>query len=290
MPATPHTSSHRLRVAAISFLNPAPLLWNFEHPPAADELRTRYDVHYTLPSLCAAQLRSGEADLGLIPIASLATLPEVAAVPGCTIASLHAVRSIQLVLRPGMTLESLTTVAADTASRSSAAYVRVLLQRFHANTPQFHEQPADPSAMLQASDAALLIGDPALLALERRDTLGEHADCTWIDVAAWWRERTGLPWVAAVWAVRRDALERCGITPLQLEADLTASRDAGLRHVEDLVAEWQPRLALPANVVREYLTKSIHYALDEACLRAIDRFYELTASCGILPEYRLRML
>ena len=82
MPATPHLTPRRLRVAAISFLNPAPLLWNFEHEPAAAELRTRYDVTYTLPALCAAQLASGEADLGLIPIAALATLPEVAAVPG----------------------------------------------------------------------------------------------------------------------------------------------------------------------------------------------------------------
>lgn len=290
MSATTHPAPGRLRVAAISFLNPAPLLWDFEHPPAAAGLRTRYDVRYTLPSLCAAQLASGEADLGLIPIASLATLPQVAAVPGCAIASLHQVRSIQLVLRPGATLEGLNTVAADAASRSSAAYVRVLLQHFHGNQPRFEEQPADLSAMLHTADAALLIGDPALLALERRNTLGEHANATWIDVAAWWREHTGLPWVAAVWAVRPNALARCGITPQQLQDSLTASRDAGLRHVEDLVAEWQPRLGLPGSVIRNYLTKNIHYKLDETCLAAIDRFYQLAEACGVLPAYRLRML
>ena len=290
MPATPHTSSHRLRVAAISFLNPAPLLWNFEHAPAGAELCTRYDVRFTLPSLCAAQLASGEADLGLIPIASLAALPEVVAVPGCTIASLHAVRSIQLVLRPGATLEDLGTVAVDAASRSSAAYVRVLLQHFHGNRAQFQEQQADLTAMLQTSDAALLIGDPALLALERRDTTGEHADCTWMDVATWWREHTGLPWVAAVWAVRPDALARCSMTSRQLQHDLVASRDAGLQHVEDLVTEWQPRLALPAATIRHYLTHNIHYTLDAPCLAAITRFYELAEACNILPAYRLRTL
>jgi chorismate dehydratase len=290
MPATLIPAADRLRVAAISFLNPAPLLWNFEHEPASAELRTRYDVRYTLPALCAAQLATGEADLGLIPIAALATLPQVVAVPGCTIASLYGVRSIQLVLRPGATLEGVQTVAADAASRSSAAYVRVLLQRFHGNHPEFHEQPADLPAMLKTADAALLIGDPALLALQRRDTLGEHADCTWIDVAAWWRQHTGLPWVAAVWAVRTEALDRCGITPLQLQDDLTASRDAGLQHVDDLVAEWRPRLALPANIIHEYLTKNIHYALDEPCLEAIACFYRLTEACGVLPGYRLQTL
>lgn len=277
-------------MATISFLNPAPLLWNFEHAPVAAALRTRYDVHYTLPSLCAAQLASGEADLGLIPIAALPGLPEVRAVPGCTIASLHAVRSIQLVLRPGVTLATLRTVAADTASRSSAAYVRILLQQFHDNRPAFQQQPADLRTMLQTSDAALLIGDPALLALEERDRTGQFVDCTWIDVATWWRQHTGLPWVAAVWAVRTKALQRCGIPAQALTADLVASRDGGLQHREDLVAEWFPRLALPKQTIRTYLSENIHYTLDADCLQAMQRFYELGSACGVLREYHLHML
>jgi chorismate dehydratase len=75
-----------LRVSTISFLNPAPLLYNFEHEPTATALRKHYDIHYTSPATCAAELHSGAADLGLIPIASLT--PELAIVPGCTIASL----------------------------------------------------------------------------------------------------------------------------------------------------------------------------------------------------------
>ncbi|MGI4756579.1 MAG: menaquinone biosynthetic enzyme MqnA/MqnD family protein [Janthinobacterium lividum] len=286
----PSHNPDRLRVAAISFLNPAPLLWNFEHEPAAAELRTRYDVRYTLPSLCAAQLASGEADLGLVPIAALPGLPDAKAVPGCTIASLQAVRSIQLVLRPGVTLASVQTVAADTASRSSVAYVQILLQQFYGNRPEFKQHPADLEAMLQIHDAALLIGDPALLALEDRDTMSRFADCTWIDVASLWRQHTGLPWVAAVWAVRPAALERCGISAADLSADLAASRDAGLRHTDDLVDEWLPRLPLSEATIRTYLTQNIHYTLDTMCLQAIERFYQLTTASGVLPEYSLQLL
>lgn len=277
-------------MSAISFLNPAPLLWNFEHEPAAAELRTRYDVHYTLPALCAAQLASGEADLGLIPIAALPMLPHVRAVPGCTISSRHAVRSIQLVLRPGVSLESINIVATDSASRSSAAYVRILLQQFHGNKPVFQEQPALLSDMLQFADAALLIGDPALLALEDRDRSGHFANCTWIDVATWWRQHTGLPWVAAVWAVRQTALERCAVTAESLAADLAASRDAGLQHTEELVAEWLPRLSLPEQTIRTYLTKNIHYHLDPDSLAAMECFYRLSDLTGVLPSYRLQLL
>jgi chorismate dehydratase len=63
--------SFALRVAAIDFLNPAPLMWDFEHPPLATELSQHYQLTYTQPSACAASLLSGQADLGLIPIAAL---------------------------------------------------------------------------------------------------------------------------------------------------------------------------------------------------------------------------
>ncbi len=282
-----NVEQNRLRVAAISFLNPAPLLYNFEHAPEAAALADRYDVHYTLPSLCAAQLATGEADLGLIPIAALASLPDVVAVPGCTIASLDRVRSIQLILKPGITLQSIKTLATDAASRSSAAYVRLILHHFYGVTPHVHEEDADLPAMLRTSDAALLIGDPALLALEKQE---QQADHIWIDVAHLWREHTGLPWVAAVWAVRIDAIARTGITAEQLTADLQASRDAGLAHTDRLVAEWLPRLPLSETTIRHYLSANIHYTLDADCLQAMERFYVLAAEAGILPPYRLRLL
>ena len=89
--------SHPLRVAAIDFLNPAPLMWDFEHPPHATALSESYQRTYTQPSACAASLLRGESDLGLIPIAALT--PELAIVPGCAIASLDEVRSIQLIVK-----------------------------------------------------------------------------------------------------------------------------------------------------------------------------------------------
>src|ERR1700729_2310462 len=116
----------KLRVAAINFLNPAPLMWDFEHPPLASELAQRYHLHYTLPSLCAEELLSGRADLGLIPIAALT--PDLAIVPGCTIASLGRVRSIQLIVKQPYTLSTVKTIAADTASRSSLAYAEILFR------------------------------------------------------------------------------------------------------------------------------------------------------------------
>jgi len=269
-----------LRVAAINFLNPAPLMWDFEHLPLAPTLASRYTLHYTQPALCAHQLLSGDADLGLIPIAALT--PALAIVPGCTIASLDHVRSILLLVKQPFTLKTLRTVAADTASRSSIAYAHILLRSFHANDPVFLPQSADPIAMLQHADAALLIGDPALLARERQPRIESvTGPLLWLDLAHEWHTRTGLPWVAAVWAARPQALTPA--TSAQLVTDLNHSRDHGLAHIEDLVREWTPRIALPPAAIRHYLTKNIHYHLDDNCIRAIHLFRRYAAQIGVLP-------
>lgn len=281
-----------LRVAAISFLNPAPLLYNFEHEPTATQLRSRYDVRYMRPSECARQLHSGEADLGLIPIAELT--PSLAAVPGCTIASLEDVRSILLLVKNPQhltradALRHVRTVAADAASRSSQAYTHILFELWHDTHPTFIEQAADPIAMLSGHDAALLIGDPALEAFQHRTEIeaAANAPLLWLDIAELWREHTGLPWVAAVWAVRPEALAPNDITAAQLTADLIASRDAGLANIPALVDEWTPRIGLPRELVHSYLTRNIHYVLDPECQRTIALFRQLAEQIGALPPLR----
>ena len=265
-------------------------MWDFEHPPRNAELASRYSLHYTLPSLCADELLSGRADLGLIPIASLTA--ELAVVPGCVIASLDRVRSIQLIVKQSHMMGTLRTVAADNASRSSRAYVDLLLRRYHNNDPVFVTAEADPVAMLHENDAALLIGDHALSALESRKTIEEAVGpCEWIDIAHEWVSLTGRPWVAAVWAVRPEAIREGRISAKQLIEDLTQSREHGLLHIEDLVQEWKKKLPLSSETIRHYLTRNIHYTLDDACLETIKLFRKQAAEAEILPELAsLRML
>jgi chorismate dehydratase len=290
-------ASNPVRVAAIDFLNPAPLMWDFEHPPRDSELAQRYHIHYTQPSLCADELLAGRADLGLIPIASLT--PKLAIVPGCTIASLDRVRSIQLIVKHKQSavdddraLASVRTIAADTASRSSLAYAQILFRKFIHTEPEFVPAPANPIAMLAHADAALLIGDPALLALESRAAIEQSAGpCLWFDLAHQWRTRTGMPWVAAVWAVRPEVLCSSSVIASQLVEDLQQSRDHGLAHIDSLVAEWTPRIAISPDTIRDYLTHNIHYALSPDCITAIELFRRYATEAGILsPLPRLRFL
>ena len=179
-------------------------------------------------------------------------------------------------------LAAVRTVAADTASRSSLAYAQVLFRKFLRTDPAFLPAPADPIAMLQQADAALLIGDPALVAQESRARIESTVGpCLWLDLAHQWTSRTHLPWVAAVWVVHPESLTH--ITPAQLTADLQLSRDHGLAHIDSLVEEWTPRIAIPPATIRRYLTQNIHYTLDAACIDAVALFRRYAAEVAVLP-------
>jgi chorismate dehydratase len=286
--------SGRLRIAAIQFLNPAPLMWDFEHEPHRTDLAARYTIEWMLPSACAERLAlpaddPKAADIGLIPVASLSTTPGLKIIPGCAIASKRKVRSILLVRRASQPLSVIKTVAADTSSRSSLAYAQILFRKQWNPSAVFLPHRPDLDPMLETADAALLIGDPALFALEERQNFEERTgqELIYHDVAEEWIKLTGVPWVAAVWAIREASLAASNRTLEEIAADFIASRDRGLASIETLVEEWSARLPLPANTIRTYLTSNIFYKLDEECQGGLRKFYELAAETGVLPRYNL---
>jgi chorismate dehydratase len=272
----------RLRVAAIDFLNPAPLMWDFEHPPLDAALAQRYRIQRMSPAECAAQLESGQADIGLVPIAALATTPALRILPGCTIASRRSVRSLLLVRRAQQPLRALRSVAADTASRTTLAYARILFHKWGNPAVSFLPLAAHLEPMLERADAAILIGDPALLALEDRAhrlaRTGE--ELVYHDLAEEWHALTGLPFVSAVWGAAPGA-----ILDSSVAADLVRSRDHGLANLDTLAREWSQRFPLPESAIRSYLGSNIHYVLDEECREGMRGFFRMAAEYGVLPGY-----
>src|SRR5712692_9705020 len=118
----------RLKISAISYLNTAPLMWDFEHAEAGAD----FDISYTIPSACAEALRAGTSDIGIIPAAAYATVPDLVIIPDVAIASRRAVRSILLVSkRPVDSLwKQVRTVALDTASMTSVALAKILFAKW----------------------------------------------------------------------------------------------------------------------------------------------------------------
>lgn len=260
----------RLKISAISYLNTAPLMWDFEHGAAGAD----FDISYTIPSSCAEALRAGTADIGIIPAAAYATIPDLAIIPDVAIASKRAVRSILLVSK--VPLEHMRTVALDTSSMTSVALAKVLFAKWLGGPRMYTAMDPDLDVMLAHHDAGLLIGDPALQVDRTRYIT--------LDLAEEWVAHTGKSFVFAFWAVRRQAL--AGRDATAIANAFRVSRDHGLEptNVETIVHEWAPRLGLPATSVRNYLTHNIHYCLDPPSLEGLGLFYRFSEEIGALPQ------
>jgi chorismate dehydratase len=260
----------RLRISAISYLNTAPLMWDFEHGDAGRD----FDISYTLPSSCARALAEGTADIGIIPAAAYAEIPGLQVLPEVAIASRRAVRSILLVSK--VPIEKVRTVALDTSSMTSVALTKVLFERWLGGGRTYTAMAPNIDAMLAGNDAGLVIGDPALkIDRKRYET---------IDLAEEWIRLTGKPFVFAFWAVRSDALKEAAPS-LDLPAVFQQSRDHGLEpsSLSQIAREWASRLDVGEAEVRSYLTQNIHYQLDPGCLEGLQLFYQYAAEIGALP-------
>jgi chorismate dehydratase len=264
----------RLRISAISYLNTAPLMWDFEHGGVEHEAGRDFDISYTLPSGCARALAEGTADIGIIPAAAYVGIPGLQILPEVAIASRRAVRSILLVSK--VAIEKVRTVALDTSSMTSVALTKILFDKWLGGGRTFTPMAPDVDAMLAGHDAGLLIGDPALKV--------DRSRYQTIDLAEEWIRHTGKPFVFAFWAVRRDAL-RDAAPSLDLPAVFQNSRDHGLEpsSLQQIAREWAPRLDMSEADVLSYLTQNIHYQLDAGCLEGLQLFYRYGAEIGALP-------
>ena len=246
-----------LRISVVDFLNARPLTWGLlQNPPPG------VAVSRDVPSVCAAKLAAGEADVGLIPSIEYQRIPGLRVVPGLGIAAASEVRSVLLV--SDVSREKIASVALDPASRTSAALTRILLKRVYGIAPEYREGEGSTR-----TDARLIIGDPAL-----KTRLNGHVV---LDLAAEWRAFSGHPFVFAFWAVREAAASP------DVAAILRRSYATAIHHFDRMVREEAAASGLSEPVVEDYLKHALHFELDAGDLEGLALFYRLSAEDGLIP-------
>ena len=278
----------KLRISIVQYLNTAPLVWGFTNGP----LQGNYDLSFTVPSQCAEDLRTGQADIAIIPAIEYQRIDDLVILPDMAIASKKQVRSLLIVSkRP---IEEVKSLALDRSSRSTQALTRILCAEKWKIAPRFFEASPDLAEMLDEADAALLIGDPALrisLGIEKDSQIGAEgqticpaatlgitsSEMLYVyDVVSDWQSLTGLPAVLAVWAARRDVA-----TP-EVTADFLASRDFGLSHIAEISRDASFELELQAQAIEAYLRRNIDFSLDAENRRGLDLYYQHAARLGLI--------
>ena len=189
-----------LRYASVPYLNAKPLLEGLE----AEVGPVRLEV----PAVLERLLADGDVDVALAPVVSSFLIPGLVIVEAGVVATRGAVGSVLLFSKtpPGKA----RVVALDQSSRTSVALTRVLY-RFRWNAaPRFIDRAPDPDLTHLSADAALLIGDPALMAKWQGPPP--------IDLGHEWCEWTGLPFVFAAWLARSPEIASAAAAPLRRAA------------------------------------------------------------------------
>jgi chorismate dehydratase len=254
-------------VAASSYLNAAPLCYSFVYGEQKDRCEFLSDA---APARCSDLLREGQADAALIPVIEYQRIPNLIIAPGACVASRSRVKSV--VLASKVPIEKVGSLTLDTSSRTSAALIQIILRKYYGLNPTYRTSPPRIEEMLESADAALVIGDPAMLI----DRSSLHV----YDLAEEWRKHTGLPFVFAFWAVRKDSTLWPG------GVDFLAAKSEGLSNVEKLADIYSEMLGLPRKELIEYLTVNINYNLDDECLSGLRLYYRLAHECGLIEEER----
>jgi chorismate dehydratase len=280
----------KLRISIVQYLNTAPLVWGFTNGPLAG----KYDLSFTVPAQCAEALRSGAADIAIIPAIEYQRIPNLVVLPDLAIAAQNRVRSLLIVSKKP--IEQVRSIALDRSSRSTQALTRILAAEHWKIDPEFFETEPDLRTMLEKADAAMLIGDPALrisIAIEEKSTVSPQgrAICPAAtlgiagreifhvyDVVGEWRKFSSLPAVMAIWAARPAV-----VTP-QVLSDFAESRNFGLTQIAAISLEAARELELPQQTLESYLRHNIDFSLGEENRRGLGRYFHEAAKLGLIPR------
>jgi len=232
--------------AGAPYSNSAPLVEKLA------EIDPRVRVITDHPANLVADLNAGRADVALIPVVHLFRHPELTMVDGLGVAADGPVQSV--LLKCNVPADQIRTVVRDPASATSNVLAELLLRKHFGCKVEMVDG--------DGADAAVVIGDCALCS--------GPAPAGDIDLAEAWKAMTGLPFVFAVWAVRKDFPEIEAVTKIA-----HAAYKAGAKSLEQIAARYASELGNTQSFWLEYLGNSICYELDERDIAGLERFRQL---------------
>lgn len=237
------------RVGSVPYLNAVPLTRGLES-----------EIVFATPSKLAEMLQRDELDAALVSVTEVLFNDRYNILDGVAVASLGEVKSVFLAHRKP--IDEVKVVFCDPASLTSINLLRVLLAE-RGIRAEFTPLASYGDAAQQ--DYVLLIGDPALDFLRSR-----HEHEIW-DLGAAWLELTRLPFVYAVWALRRS------LDTKRLERQLRDAKDFGLETLDYIISS---RNEYDLEFRKDYLGWHIHYHLGVDEKKGLARFAELLGKHG----------
>ena len=247
---------HKIKVAAVSYLNTIPFLYGLEKD---EKLVSQLDVRLEYPSKCADLLKSDEVDLALIPVAEIPQIPNATIISNYCIGAVGKVNTV--VLYSHCPLDKIETIALDYQSRTSVMLTKVLVKKFWKIEVFFEQTSPGYIDAIKGAKAGLVIGDRAF---DLNGTFPYE-----YDLAEEWFRFTGLAFVFACW-VANKRLESSFVM------QFSKALNVGLENKEKAIMDWQQKENSSIDL-KSYLNDAISYDLNESKKLALNTFLELAA-------------
>ncbi len=260
--------ARRPRVGHIAFLNCLPIYWGLARTGALLDL----DLHRAPPDELSRLLVAGDLDIGPITLVEyLRHADDLLLIPDPAVAADGPVLSVNLVTKTSLAdLPAAPRVSLASTSRTGVLLGRMLLEDRYGRKPEYTVTAPDLDSALKDADAAVLIGDEALHAFhEHRHH--EPGGLNVLDLAAEWKDWTGLPMVFAVWAVRRDYAEAHPGLVKDVHLAFCESVRRSREEIDEVVASaarWEP---FPPAALAEYFER-LQFGLSERHLAGLREF------------------
>ena len=246
-----------LRVASVGFVNARPLIAGLEQDPGVD-------LCLDVPSRLLGRIRSGAADVALLPVIDLQREHGLRVVPSGGIGCDGPTLTVRLFSQTPF--DQITTLACDPDSHTSVALARIVLERLYGVRPRLIDLYA---ATGSAGEARLLIGDKVVC----EEPAGFEQQ---LDLGTAWKQMTGMPFVFAVWCARPGAA--LGDLPERL----VEARQQGMKQIPEIVKRYAIPRGWPAGLAIQYLTSFLRFEIGPGQLEAIRLFHRLAAEHGII--------
>lgn len=243
----------KIKVAAVSYLNTKPLLYGIER----SDVRKDIELVVDYPAQLARALQDGVIDMALLPVAAIPGISGARIVSDYGIAADGHVASVCIFSH--VPIEKIESVYLDYQSRTSVRLAKLLLEKHWKKEVEYKQAPENYIEYINGSQAGVIIGDRALKQLNNFEYI--------YDLAACWKDFTGLPFVFAAWVANKELPE--GFVKAFNEANAL-----GLQHIDEIVAA-NP---FPYYDLKKYYTEDIHYKLDEEKKKGLNKFLELIQS------------
>lgn len=274
------------RISASSYSNTAPLIWSFLYGSRHGAVELILD---NAPARSAELLAQKRVDAALVPVIAYQFLENIKLIPDVCVGAKEKVRSVCLVTK-GKDLSDVKSVSLDVSSKTSVALTKIIFREFLGFEPIWKDAEPDLDAMLDDSDCALIIGDPALSIAEcgmqnanLKDVKTNNQQSTInneqikkFDLVEVWREFTGFGFVFAMWMARNE----------NIEIDFADARDEGLKHLDEIVANYETEIPLEREDFKKYLIENISFSIDDSMQKGLKLYFELVHQNNLIEKLR----